>query len=145
MNTAALFWLGLMIFFIVAEANTVALVSLWFAAGALGAVIAALLGAALWLQILVFFGVAGVTLACLRPLMKRYIKPKIVPTNVDAVIGSTGYVTADIDNLAACGQVKLGSMEWSARSTDGKSLPTGTLVQVDRVEGVKVFVSTTQN
>ncbi len=145
MNYAALFWLGLMIFFVIAEANTVALVSLWFAAGALGAVIAALLGAALWLQILVFFAVAGVMLACLRPLMKKYIKPKIVPTNVDAVIGSTGYVTADIDNLAACGQVKLGGMEWSARSTDGNPLSTGTLVQVDRVEGVKVFVSTTQN
>lgn len=141
---AALFWVGLMLFFIIAETNTVALVSLWFALGALAATVAAALGAAWWLQILLFFGVAAVTLASLRPFLKKYIRPKIVPTNVDAVIGTTGYVTGEIDNLSARGQVKLGGMEWSARSSDGSTIATGTLVRVDRIEGVKVFVTQVQ-
>ena len=62
-------------------------------------------------------------------------------TNVDSVPGSTGYVTEDIDNLSAKGQVKLGSMYWSARSTTGNTIPAGTQVTVDKVEGVKVFVT----
>jgi len=141
MNLAALFWVGLVLFFIFAEANTVSLVSAWFAVGAVAATIAAVLGAAWWLQLVIFFGVAAVTLASLRPILKKYIKPKIVPTNVDAIVGTTGYVTADIDNLSAQGQVKLGGMEWTARSSDGSPIAAGTLVQVDRVEGVKAFVT----
>ena len=137
----ALFWLCLMILFIIFEANTVALMSIWFAAGALVAAVAALLNATLWVQVLLFFGVSGVLLACLRPLVHKYIKPKIVATNVDSVIGSTGYVTAAVDNQAASGQVKLGAMEWSARSTNGDAIPEKTLVKVDRIEGVKAFVS----
>ena len=58
-----------------------------------------------------------------------------------AVIGSRGYVTADIDNVSAVGKVKLGAMEWTARSTTGEKIPAGTLVQVDKIEGVKVFVT----
>lgn len=141
MNVSVMIWLGLMVLFIFMEANTVALVSLWFALGGLAAVIAAMLGAPVWLQLALFFGVAALTLACLRPLLKKYIKPKIVATNVDAIIGSTGYVISDIDNLNAQGQVKLGGMPWSARSTSGEPLQAGTLVQVDRIEGVKAYVS----
>lgn len=141
MYTAAMFWLGLMIFFVIAESNTVNLVSIWFAVGGLAATVAALLQAAWWLQLVVFFGVAGVTLYSLRPLLKKYIKPKIVATNVDAMIGKTGYVTDDINNLAAQGQVKLGGVPWTARSSNGEPLAAGTLVRVDRIEGVKAFVS----
>lgn len=141
MYYAALFWLGLMIFFIFVEANTVALMSIWFAAGSLVAAVAAVLGAEIWLQAVLFFAVSAVLLACLRPFVRKFIKPKVVATNVDAIVGSTGYVTAPIDNIAAQGQVKLGAMEWSARSTGGEPIPEKTLVKVDRIEGVKVFVT----
>ena len=60
---------------------------------------------------------------------------------MEALVGTRGYVTSDIDNLTAVGQVKLGAMEWTARSTSGDPIPTGTKVKVDRIEGVKVFVS----
>ena len=141
MYIQALFWLALMAFFLFVEGNTVALVSMWFAAGSLVSVVAALLGAPIWLQVLLFFAVSAAMLASLRPLLKKFVKPKIVPTNVDAIVGTTGYVTADIDNLSARGQVKLGSMEWSARSSNDLPLAAGTLVRVDRIEGVKAFVS----
>lgn len=134
-------WLAVMVVFLFAEANTVSLVSAWFAAGALAALIASLLGAQLWLQIAIFLAVSALLLACLRPVVRKYLKPNIVPTNVDSLIGSQGYVTADIDNVSATGGVKLGAMEWTARSTSGSKILAGTLVKVDKIEGVKAFVT----
>ena len=134
-------WLALMVVFLATEAGTVTLISAWFAAGALAALIAAFLGAAIWLPVTVFFVVSVALLICLRPLARKYLKPRIVRTNVDSLIGSEGYVTADIDNIAAVGQVKLGAMEWTARSSSGENIPKGTLVKVERIEGVKAFVA----
>ena len=145
MYYAALFWLGLMVLFIIMEAQTVALMSVWFAAGSLVAVIAALLGAPIWLQAVLFFAVAAILLASMRPLMRKYVRPKIVATNVDALIGTTGYVITDIDNLHSQGYVKLGTMEWVARSTDGSQISAGTLVRVERIEGAKAMVSVVEN
>ncbi len=141
MYYAALFWVVAMILFIFMEVNTVSLVSIWFAAGALVAAITALCSGAIWLQTVLFFAVAAVLLACLRPLIRKYFTPKVTPTNVDAMIGTQGYVTQDIDNLKAEGTVKLGAMEWTARSAGGESIPTGTLVKLERIEGVKAFVT----
>ncbi|MBE6986628.1 MAG: NfeD family protein [Ruminococcaceae bacterium] len=134
-------WLAILIVALVIEANTIALVSLWFAFGALASLIAGLLGAEIWLQAVLFLGVSAVLLACLRPLVRKRLTPRITPTNVDSVVGTQGYVTADIDNVSAAGQVKLGAMYWTARSTSGEPITEGTLVRVDRIEGVKVFVS----
>lgn len=134
-------WLALMVVFMLAEATTVTTISLWFAGGALAALITSILGGPVWLQVVVFFVISGVLLAALRPLVKKHFTPKLTRTNVDAVVGTQGYVMTAIDNLAAQGQVKLGGMEWTARSSDNNPIPEGTLVQVDKVEGVKVFVS----
>lgn len=141
MNWAAILWLVLLVVFLIAEAATVSMVSLWFAAGTLAALLVGLLGGAVWLQVTAFVLVSAILLLLLRPLVRRYVTPKLTATNKDAVIGSAGLVTVAIDNVAAAGQVKLGGMVWTARSTSGAPIPEGTLVRVDRIEGVKVFVS----
>ena len=141
MNWEAIFWLAAMVVFIAAEAMTVSLVSIWFAAGALVAMIISMLGGELWLQIIAFCIVSGALLAGLWPFIRKFLNPNLTKTNVDSVIGSEGIVTADIDNLNAVGQVKLGGMEWTARSTSGANIPAGTRIRVDRIEGVKAFVS----
>ena len=141
MNWASILWLVLLVAFLAAEAATVSMVSLWFAVSALVALLVALLGGPGWLQGTLFLVISAVLLALLRPIVRRYISPRITATNVDSVIGSTGLVTAAIDNVSAAGQVKLGAMEWTARSTSGQPIPVGTLVKVDRIEGVKAFVS----
>lgn len=141
MELSAIAWLVLLILFLVMEAGTVTLVSLWFAAGALVAMIAALLHAPLWLQGTLFTVVSALLLLALRPWLHKYINPRKIATNADAIIGTEGYVTAAVDNVAATGQVKLGGMVWTARSTSGVPIPEGTLVRVDRIEGVKVFVA----
>ncbi|MBQ3192595.1 MAG: NfeD family protein [Oscillospiraceae bacterium] len=141
MNWDAIIWLILMVVFLAAEAATVTLVSLWFAAGSLAAMIVSLLGGKIWLQLTVAVAVSAVALTALRPLVRKFITPKLTATNVDSVIGSQGRVTIAIDNVAAAGQVKLGAMVWTARSTTGQPIPEGTLVKVDKIEGVKAFVT----
>jgi len=135
-------WAGLAVLFLIVEAACpLHLVSIWFVVGSVVALIAAMLKWALWLQITLFVLVSGVLLALLWPTVKKYLNPKVEKTNVDSVIGSTGLVTVAIDNLSAAGQVKLGAMEWTARSTSGEAIPVGTVVRVDKIEGVKAYVS----
>ena len=142
MELVAIVWLGLLVFFLIVEAACpLHLVSLWFAAGSLAALGVYWLGGELWMQITVFLIVSCALLISLWPLSKKYLTPKLAATNIDSIIGSTGYVTAAVDNIHGQGQVKLGAMEWTARSTTGDAIPPGTLVKVDRIEGVKVFVT----
>ena len=142
MNWAAIAWFVLMLVFLIVEAAcAIHLVSIWFAAGSLVAMLVAFINGPIWLQVTLFVLVSCALLVLFLPLVKKFLNPARTKTNVDAIIGSQGYVTADIDNLTAVGQVKLGSMEWSARSTNGEKIPQGALVKVDRIEGVKAFVS----
>lgn len=141
MNWAAVFWLAMIVVFLMVEASTVTLVSLWFAAGSLAAMLVALTGAGIGFQVTIFVIVAAVCLTALRPLVRKHIKPKLTKTNVDAVVGTTGLVTTPIDNVSAVGQVKLGAMYWTARSASGDPIAEGTLVKVERIEGVKAIVS----
>lgn len=135
-------WAGLAVIFLIVEAACpLHLVSIWFVAGSLVALAAAMLHWALWLQITLFVVVSGALLALLWPIVRKHLNPKLAKTNVDAVIGSTGIVTVAVDNIAAVGQVKLGGMEWSARSTSGDPITPGTIVRVDKIEGVKAFVT----
>ena len=134
-------WFALLIVFIVAEAATVGMVSAWFAIGALAAMVSGLLGAKFWLQIVVFVTVTGVSLYLLRPIAKKHFNAKVTRTNVDALVGKTCLVTASIDNMQSAGQVRLGDVEWTARSSTDDPISVGTQVRIDRVEGVKVFVT----
>ena len=133
-------WFVLMVVFLIMEASTVTVVSIWFVIGALAALILSMLEVQLWLQVVVFFTVSCVLLALLRPVTKRFFTPRIVKTNVDSLIGSVGIVTQRIENVASKGQVKLGTMEWTARSVSGESIPEGTMIRVVRIEGVKAMV-----
>ena len=133
-------WLVLLLLFAGAEAITVGLTSIWFAAGALCALIAALLGGELWLQITLFLAVSLLCLLAVRPLAKRHLNSKVEPTNADRVIGEQAQVTEDIDNIRGKGAVVIRGIVWTARSEDGLPIPAGSLVRVLRIEGVKVFV-----
>lgn len=141
MNWAAIIWLALMVVFFIVEASTVTLVSLWFAAGSLAALLASLFHASTGVQIVLFVAVSAILLTLLRPLVRKYLNPKLTKTNADSIIGSIGLVTVAIDNISASGQVKLGGVYWSARSATGNPIAEGSLVQVDRIEGVKVYVT----
>ena len=133
-------WLVLLLLFAGAEAISVGLTSIWFAAGALCALIAALLGGALWVQITLFLAVSLLCLLAVRPLAKRLLNSRVEATNADRVIGEQAQVTEDIDNIRGKGAVVIRGVVWTARSEDGSPVPAGALVKVLRIEGVKVFV-----
>ncbi len=141
MDVYAIFWLVLTVIFLIVEASTVGIVSAWFAAGALCAMGTALLEWKLWIQVVVFAVVSVTLLLSLRPILRKYFTPKLTRTNVDAVIGTRGLIIEAVDNLEGTGRIKLGGMEWSARSTNGQKIPVGTLAKVDKIEGVKVFLT----
>lgn len=138
-------WLVAFLVFLVLEAATTQLVSVWFALGALGAFVCALVAPGLiWLQVLLFVLLSALTLAFTRPLAKKYLDKGRQRTNADRLIGMTGAVTERIDNIAGTGAVYIGGKTWTARSEDGAILEPGVLVSPCRIEGVKLIVVPTE-
>ena len=138
------FWVAALVVFLIVEAVTAGLVSIWFVFGSLVALICAALGAAVWLQIFWFVIASVATLVLTRPLVKRYVDSRSVATNADRSIGRAAVVTERIDNLAATGAVKLDGVVWTARSTDDAvAIETGERVTVRAIEGVKLIVERT--
>ena len=95
----------------------------------------------LWLALIVVFAVSVVLLAALRPLVKKYLRPRTVRTNAAGNIGREAIVTEAIDNLHETGAVRLSGVEWTARSADGSPVAVGTVVRIDAIEGVKLIVT----
>ena len=140
MDTMTIIWLAIAVVMAVTEAATTQLVSIWFAAGATAACITSLFTGTIWIQVVVFVAVSGVTLAATRPLAKRMKEKKAEPTNADRNIGREGIVVTAVDNDSAVGQVRVGQSVWTARSADDKPIPEGTKVTVTAIEGVKLIV-----
>ena len=134
-------WLVALVVLAVLEGVTVTLVSLWFALGALAALITSFFVDNIWIQFAVFLVVSLVTLLVIRPLAQRYVTPKQVATNADRAVGAEGVVTQAIDNRAAKGQVTVSGTVWTARSDSEEPIPEGTPVRVLRIEGVKLIVT----
>lgn len=135
-------WLVAMIVLLIVEAIVPGLVSIWFAIGALAALVSALLGAPLWLQMVWFLVVSVVALALTRPLVKKYVNGRVQPTNADALIGRDCVVTENIDNIAGTGAVKVDGKVWTARSVDENvHFQAGSIVTAVRIEGVKLIVT----
>ena len=135
-----MYWLLIFVVLLVVEILTMGLTTIWFAGGALAALIAAALSAPVWLQVVVFFVVSAGLLALFRPFARKFVNSKGTATNVDANIGKTAVVIEPIDNLRGTGRVMIGSVDWTARSTDGSVIEKDALVRVLRIEGVKVCV-----
>lgn len=135
-------WLGAAVVFGILEAMTAGLISVWFVAGAVAAMIAAMLEADVMVQAGVFIVVSALALALTRPLVRRWTQTRTVATNADRVLGQMAKVTETVDNDNSMGAVYVDGKTWSARSSDGSVIPAGTRVQVERMEGVKLFVST---
>ena len=134
-------WGALLILFLIVEGATAGLTSIWFALGSLVALIAALLKAPLWLQIVLFLVVSIAVLIVTRPLARKYINGRSQATNADRVIGMTGRVRETVDNIAGTGAVFVGGKLWTARTADSEIIPEGALVRADAIEGVKLIVS----
>lgn len=133
-------WIGLIVVTAAVEAATVQLVTVWFAVGGVAGLIAYAAGLEIWLQILIFAIVSAVALAVTRPLVKKFTNGRRVPTNVDRFIGEKAVVTEKIENDLSKGAVKIGGLEWTARSVDSETAEVGEQVTVEAIEGAKLIV-----
>lgn len=140
MPVALWVWLGLLVLFIIAEAATAALVSVWFMAGAIVAAVAAGFGAPVWLQIVLFVVVSGVAMLIFRPYIKKKITPEITPTNADMVIGKEVIVKETVDNTLGTGRVLVGGQIWTARSYYGDVIQEDGRAVIYAIDGVKLIV-----
>ena len=141
MNLMIWVWLGAIVVFGVAELITEGMVSIWFVAGALAALAASMIDLPVSVQVLAFVIVSAIALAASRPLVRRFLNRPGIPTNADRIVGMTAQVVEPVDNEKASGAVYVDGKTWTARSTDGHSIPAGTQVQVQRIEGVKLIVN----
>lgn len=135
-----LVWAGALALFAVVEGLTVNLTSIWFALGALCALIVSVFTSSWIVQVLVFLAVSLLALGLLRPLSRRRLSTRQEPTNADRVIGAEAVVTEEIDALHGHGAVRIGAAEWTARAEDETIISAGERVRVLRIEGVKVIV-----
>ena len=134
-------WLIAMIVLLVVEGLVPGLISIWFALGALAALVSALLHAPLWLQIVWFLAVSIAALALTRPLAKKYINARTQPTNADMMIGKECVVRESIDNVLGTGAVSVDGKVWTARTeSDDTKAQEGSRAVVVRIEGVKLIV-----
>ena len=133
-------WLAAIVVFLILEAATYQYICIWFAGGALGALISSFVSDSVTVQTVVFFAVSVLLLILTRPAVKKLTRNKGIKTNVEDIPGKIALVTEKIDNTSGTGKVKLDSMEWTARSIDGNVIQEGSRVKVESVSGVKLMV-----
>lgn len=136
-----LIWLIIMIVFLIAEAITVGLTTIWFAAGALTAMAVCALGFGVFAQFLVFFVVSMVLLFFTRPFAIKYINPNSVRTNYEDAVDKMVSITERVDNVKGTGKAVLNGQEWTVRSQkEDETFEPGDLAKVVEVAGVKLIV-----
>lgn len=140
MYTSMILWGVVFAAAVIAEMVTLQLVTVWFAAGALVAFIAAAMGFTPLSQAIVFTAVSVLLLCATRPLLRKMKVKDVLPTNYDAEVGKTGLVTEEINDDRNTGRAKIGGINWRARTDDGSVLPAGTAIRVERISGTTVFV-----
>ena len=135
-------WLILTVVFLVIEAVTLGLATVWCAAGSLVAMVMDFCGCSTTWQLIVMIVVSVVCfvicMVWIKPQFDKKQKNNFKPTNADRVLNQEGIVIKTINPIEGVGQIKVMGQIWSAKADE--KLEEGTLVKVDRMEGVKLFV-----
>lgn len=140
MDVLLIVWIVLGIVFVIVEALTVQIVTIWFAIGSVGAIVANIFKASPAVQLAIFIAVSAITLAVARPILKKCTKTTAQPTNADMLIGKTATVTEDFCGEEFRGRVKINGADWTAKSIDGKPIKNGGTVLIEAIEGVTLLV-----
>lgn len=133
----SIFWLILFIILLLVELFTVGLVSIWFAMGAIVAMVSSFFIESIIIQGIIFVTTSILALLCTKKIMQRFRKGGIIPTNLDRAIGKSGEVLERIVP-GSTGQVKVLGNIWSAVSSS--EIQVGEKVVVRQIDGVKLIV-----
>lgn len=137
----AIIWIVLIIIFSVVEIATVGLTAIWFAGGALAALLAYSAGLGIVGQFIVFVAVSLILLFFTRPWAMKYLKPRLVKTNYEEALDKNVCLTETIDNIKGTGTAVLNGQEWTARAyEEGKIFDAGSIVKVKEIRGVTMYV-----
>jgi membrane protein implicated in regulation of membrane protease activity len=140
-DNTTMYWLAAMIILILIEIPTVGLTTIWFAIGALVAVIASVIGLGFACQVVVFIAVSIVMLVFTRPWAMKYINANRTKTNYEGIIGKVVRITQDVDNISETGCCLVNGQEWTVRAVDENvKIPSGKLAKVVDIRGVKLIV-----
>ena len=132
-----LVWFIAFIILLFVELITVNLVTIWFAIGAIASMITSIFVDSIVIQVIVFIVLSLVTLIATKPIMRKFKKFDVIPTNSDRVIGKIGDVIKDIKKNEY-GEVKVYGNVWTA--TSDEEIPIGSKVKVISIDGVKLIV-----
>lgn len=134
-------WIALVIVLVIIEAITAELVTIWFAGGAVLALVLSVLGAPFWAQTGTFAAASFALLFLTRPLVKKYMKKGAGESSLDRMLGKQGIITEEVNNLAATGEVQIDGQYWMARTADNvQTIQKGQVVTVLQVLGVRLIV-----
>jgi len=141
MTNPVIIWLVILVLLIVIEIFTLGLTTIWFAGGALVAIVVAALGGPVWLQVLLAIIVSAILLFFTRPVAVKYFNRDRERTNAESLVGRQAIVISEINNLQGIGQVTVNGMEWTARTImDGQTIEAGEVVIIRGINGVKLLV-----
>lgn len=133
-------WVAVIIIGVAIEAFTLDLSAIWFAVGALAALVAASIRLDLSAQLVIFVLFSAALLILVRPFCRRFLQTKSEPTNADRIIGEPAIVVEEINNMQNMGEIKVFGQLWTARSADDSIVPKGAAVKVVSIRGVKAIV-----
>lgn len=134
------FWLLASGVFFIIEIFTVGFLIFWLGIAALFAMLISFITNSIILQTTVFVISSGLLIFATRPLAKKIQKKDTTPTNVYSLVGKKGIVIEDINWITGTGLIKSEGEVWSAKTKDQVNIPKGTEVEIENIEGVKVFV-----
>lgn len=141
MNSYELLWIILLIVFVLGELATIGLTCIWFAAGALAALITAMAGANPIVQFVVFLVVSVLLLAATRPWARKYVNAKMQRTNVDSLIGEIIRISERVSNMDQTGMAVVHGQEWTVRArNDNEIIEPGEEAKILAISGVKLIV-----
>lgn len=134
-------WLIGVVVFAVLEGVTYQMISIWFVFGAVGGLITSLITDSFPIQMTVFLALSVLMLAILRPLSMKLLKNQDFKSNTDSLVGKEVLITQEVSNIKGTGQGKINGMVWTVRSEEDTPLPAGETARIERIEGVKLIVS----
>ena len=122
MDPYELLWMVLLIVFVLGELATIGLTCIWFAAGALAALVMAMAGVNPVVQFLVFLVVSILLLAATRPWARKYVNAKMQRTNADSLIGENIRISERVSNMDQTGMAVVHGQEWTVRTRNDNEI-----------------------
>ncbi len=133
-------WLIASGIFFIGEIMTVGFLLFWFGIASLISMVVSFFTSNLVIQMVVFLVSSVILILATKPFVKKFMNKKNIATNAYSLIGKTGLVIQEIDNVKGIGQIKVGGEVWSAQSEDNSVIPVNTEIELTKIDGVKAIV-----